>query len=64
MKICSKCYDNKPLDCFYKFKGKPLAECKDWALKNLQLLPAKENMTKNAKLEKPFQPSFAFGGSL
>lgn len=28
-----------------------------WALKNLQLLPAKENMSKNAKLTKHFQPS-------
>lgn len=35
-----------------------------WALKNLQLLPARENMIKSSKLEKPFQPSLAFGGSL
>lgn len=28
-----------------------------WALKNLQLLPAKENMSKGAKLTKHFQPS-------
>ena len=28
-----------------------------WALDNLQLLPAKENMTKNGKLTKPFQPA-------
>lgn len=28
-----------------------------WALKNLQLLPAKENMSKHAKLTKHFQPS-------
>jgi hypothetical protein len=28
-----------------------------WALKNLQLLPAKENMEKGAKLTKHFQPS-------
>lgn len=28
-----------------------------WALKNLQLLPALENMVKGTKLEKPFQPS-------
>ena len=28
-----------------------------WALNNLQLLPAKENIKKNAKLYKPFQPS-------
>lgn len=28
-----------------------------WALRNLQLLPAKENYIKNDKLEKPFQPA-------
>jgi len=28
-----------------------------WALENLQLLPAKENLRKNAKLTKPFQPA-------
>ena len=28
-----------------------------WALTNLQLLPAKENIIKNAKLIKPFQPA-------
>ena len=28
-----------------------------WALKNLRLLPASENMSKGAKLAKPFQPS-------
>lgn len=28
-----------------------------WALKNLQLLPAKENLIKNSKLSKPFQPA-------
>ena len=31
-----------------------------WALKNLQLLPAIENMRKSAKLTKPFQPSLSF----
>ena len=30
---------------------------KCWALSNLQLLPAKENIKKGAKLDKPFQPS-------
>jgi len=30
---------------------------KCWALKNLQPLEAKQNMSKNAKLVKPFQPS-------
>lgn len=28
-----------------------------WALSNLQLLPARENRIKNAKLSKPFQPA-------
>ena len=28
-----------------------------WALENLQLLPAKENLIKNNKIDKPFQPS-------
>ena len=36
-------------------------ECTDfkrcWSLNNLQLLPAKENLIKGAKLNKPFQPS-------
>lgn len=30
-----------------------------WAKRNLRLLPSKENISKGAKLEKPFQPSFA-----
>jgi len=30
---------------------------KCWALKNLQLLPAKENIIKSNKLSKPFQPA-------
>jgi len=37
---------------------------KCWSLENLQPLWAKENLSKGAKLEKPFQPSLAFGGSL
>jgi len=35
---------------------------KSWALSNLQPLWAKENILKGAKLDKPFQPSLAFGG--
>ena len=31
---------------------------KCWALKNLQLLPAKENISKNNKLTRPFQLAF------
>ena len=33
-----------------------------WALKNLRLLPAKENFAKKDKLEKPFQPSLMING--
>lgn len=32
-----------------------------WALTNLQLLPAAENLAKSASLSAPFQPSFSFG---
>jgi hypothetical protein len=35
-----------------------------WSLSNLRLLPAKENISKGAKLETPFQPALAFGGLL
>lgn len=28
MKVCSKCGEKKNLECFYKRKGKPRAECK------------------------------------
>jgi hypothetical protein len=35
-----------------------------WALSNLQPMWAKENMSKGAKIDKPFQPSFAFGRRL
>ncbi|GAI61384.1 unnamed protein product, partial [marine sediment metagenome] len=28
-----------------------------WALENLRLLPAKENMVKHNKLDRPFQPA-------
>lgn len=31
-----------------------------WALKNLQLLPASENVLKGARLDRPFQPSLIF----
>lgn len=41
---------NKPEDIDFK-------RC--WSLKNLRLLPALENMSKQGKLEKPFQPSLA-----
>lgn len=34
---------------------------KAWSIKNLQLLPAKENLIKGAKLEKPLQMSLIYG---
>ena len=37
---------------------------KAWHIKNLQPLGVRENRSKGAKLEKPFQPSLAFGGAL
>jgi len=33
-----------------------------WALKNLQLLPARDNLSKGAKLIKPFQPALKIKG--
>ena len=33
-----------------------------WALKNLRLLPARENKIKGSKLSKPFQPTLKLGG--
>ena len=42
---------------FKSYKCTDFKRC--WALKNLQLLPAKENMSKGAKLEIPFQPSLS-----
>jgi len=35
--------------------GHALKRC--WALSNLRLLPAKENMIKHNKLDRPFQPA-------
>lgn len=34
-----------------------------WALSNLRLIPAKDNLSKGDKINRPFQPAFAFGGS-
>lgn len=31
-----------------------------WALSNLQLLPAFDNLSKGSKIDKPFQPSLIF----
>jgi len=35
-----------------------------WALKNLQPLWAHDNSVKHTKIDKPFQPSLAFGGTI
>jgi len=35
-----------------------------WALKNLQPLWAYDNQSKGCSLDKPFQPSLAFGGAM
>jgi len=40
---------------FTKYTQIDFRKC--WALKNLQLLPAEENLIKGAKLKQPFQPS-------
>lgn len=46
-----------PISVFNYAKPEHTDFKKCWALKNLQLLPAKENWSKRNKLEKPFQPS-------
>lgn len=43
---------------FDKIEDTDFKKC--WALRNLQLLPALENISKGAKLTKHFQPSFIF----
>lgn len=43
---------------FEKIEDDDFKKC--FALKNLQLLPAFDNMSKSNKLDKPFQPSFVF----
>ena len=40
---------------FTKYTQIDFRKC--WALKNLQLLPAEENLIKGAKLKQPFQPA-------
>lgn len=44
---------------FKSYKDDEFRQC--WALKNLQLLPAKKNMSKGNKLLKSFQHSLQFG---
>jgi len=49
-----------PVSVFNFTKPEHLDFKKCWALKNLQLLPAKENLEKHNKLDKPFQPCLGF----
>lgn len=46
-----------PMSAFNFSKPEHIDFKKCWALENLQLLPARENLVKNAKLSEPFQPS-------
>jgi len=46
-----------PISAFNFLSSEHLDFRRCWALNNLQLLPAKENMSKGAKLITPFQPS-------
>ena len=49
-----------PIAVFNFKKATDIDFQKCWALSNLQPLSREENFRKNSKLEKPFQPSFAF----
>ena len=46
-----------PIAVFHFDKAENPDFQKCWSLKNLRLLPAKENISKGAKISKPFQPS-------
>lgn len=48
-----------PVSAFNFEKPEDMDFQRCWTLKNLQLLPALENMKKGNKLKKPFQPSFS-----
>lgn len=50
-----------PISVFNFEKPEDLDFRRCWALSNLQLLPIEKNISKGAKLSKPFQPSFVFG---
>lgn len=47
-----------PISAFNFSKPEHIDFKKCWALSNLQLLPAKENLIKSDKLSEPFQPAF------
>jgi len=49
-----------PINAFNYSKMTHLDFKRCWALSNLQLLPAKENISKGARLKQPFQPSLEF----
>jgi hypothetical protein len=51
-----------PIDVFNFNKPEHPDFIKCWALKNLQLLPAKENRIKSNHIEKPFQPALQLSG--
>jgi hypothetical protein len=48
-----------PLDAFNFTKPTDIDFQRCWALSNLQLLPADENIQKSNKISKPFQPNLA-----
>ena len=48
-----------PISAFNFTKPEHINFKRCWALKNLRLLPAKENMIKGSKLSKPFQPALS-----
>lgn len=48
-----------PINAFNFTSPKHIDFKKCWALNNLRLLPARENLTKSKKIDKPFQPSLA-----
>jgi len=50
-----------PITVFNYNKPKDLDFKRCWALSNLQPLWGSENMSKNAKIDEPFQPYLAFG---
>jgi len=48
-----------PISVFNFTKSGQIGFKRCWALKNLQLLPARENLKKGNKLTRPFQPALA-----
>ncbi len=46
-----------PISAFNFTKPEHIDFKRCWALNNLRLLPARENLIKNAKLDRPFQPA-------